>query len=51
METFMGILIPFMGTALGSACVYFMKNELNKMIAKKPDDTMHLQEFLQEWKI
>ena len=29
----------------------FIKNELNKMIAKKPDDTMHLQEFLQEWKI
>lgn len=34
METFMGILIPFMGTALGSACVYFMKNELNKMIER-----------------
>ena len=34
METFMGILIPFMGTALGSACVYFMKNELNKMVER-----------------
>ena len=30
----MGILIPFMGTALGSACVYFMKNELNKMVER-----------------
>ena len=25
METFLGIMIPFLGTALGSACVFFMK--------------------------
>lgn len=26
METFYGILIPFLGTSLGAACVFFMKN-------------------------
>ena len=25
MQTFWGILIPFLGTALGAACVFFMK--------------------------
>ena len=25
METFLGILIPFLGTTLGAACVFFMK--------------------------
>ena len=28
METFLGIMIPFLGTALGSACVFFMKKSL-----------------------
>lgn len=28
METFLGILIPFVGTTLGAACVFFMKNHL-----------------------
>lgn len=28
METFLGMLIPFLGTTLGSACVFFMKNPL-----------------------
>lgn len=28
METFLGIMIPFLGTTLGSACVFFMKNPL-----------------------
>lgn len=28
METFLGIMIPFLGTALGSACVFFMKSHL-----------------------
>jgi len=27
-----GILIPFLGTSLGSACVFFLKNELNENI-------------------
>ena len=30
-EVFQGILIPFFGTTLGSACVLFMKNRLNQM--------------------
>lgn len=29
-----GILIPFLGTALGAACVLFMKNRLNPMIQR-----------------
>ena len=28
METFLGIMIPFLGTTLGSACVFFMKKSL-----------------------
>ena len=28
METFLGILIPFLGTTLGAACVFFMKKSL-----------------------
>lgn len=30
METFIGILIPFIGTILGSLMVYFLKEKLNK---------------------
>ena len=29
MQTFWGILIPFLGTALGAACVFFMKKALS----------------------
>jgi ZIP family zinc transporter len=29
-----GLLIPFLGTTLGSACVFFMKEELNATIQK-----------------
>ena len=29
METFLGILIPFLGTTLGAACVFFMKRALS----------------------
>ena len=28
METFLGMLIPFLGTTLGAACVFFMKKTL-----------------------
>ena len=28
METFIGIMIPFLGTTLGAACVFFMKKSL-----------------------
>lgn len=33
-QAFQGILIPFLGTALGSACVLFMKNDLNSMLQR-----------------
>ncbi len=33
-ESFQGILIPFLGTTLGSACVLFMKNRLNQMVQR-----------------
>lgn len=29
-----GILIPFMGTALGATCVFFMRKELNQMLQR-----------------
>lgn len=34
METIMGILLPFWGTALGSACVFFMRKEMNQFLQK-----------------
>ena len=34
MQVFQGILIPFLGTALGSACVLFMKKSLNPMLQR-----------------
>ena len=33
-EVFQGILIPFLGTMLGSACVLFMKGKLNPMVQR-----------------
>ncbi len=30
--TFFGLLIPFLGTILGSACVFFMKREMNDSV-------------------
>lgn len=33
-EVFHGILIPFRGTALDTACVLFMKNRLNPMFQR-----------------
>ena len=32
METFLGIMIPFLGTALGAACVFFMKKSLSDLV-------------------
>ena len=29
-----GILVPFLGTSLGSACVFFLKNELNENVQR-----------------
>ena len=34
METFFGILIPFLGTTLGSACVFFMKKSLSDLVRR-----------------
>ena len=34
MEIFLGLMIPFIGTALGSACVFLMKKELRPGIQK-----------------
>lgn len=33
-EIFRGIMIPFIGTALGSACVFFMKKSMHTMLQK-----------------
>lgn len=32
MDVFIGLLIPFLGTALGAACVFFMKKELSMQV-------------------
>ena len=34
METFYGILIPFLGTSLGAACVFFMKKSLSDRVQR-----------------
>ena len=34
METFFGILIPFLGTTLGAACVFFMKKSLGDLVRR-----------------
>lgn len=34
MEIFFGLLIPFLGTTFGAACVFVMKNELKPLIQK-----------------
>ena len=34
MEIFNGILIPFLGTTLGAACVFFMKHSLSDSVQR-----------------
>ena len=34
MNIIIGVLIPFLGTSLGAACVYLMKKEMNKKVNK-----------------
>lgn len=34
MELAVGLLVPFVGTTLGAACVFFLKNELNSLLKK-----------------
>ena len=33
-ETFCGILIPFLGTSLGAACVFFMRRALGDLVQR-----------------
>ena len=33
-ETFWGILIPFLGTSLGAACVFFMKHDMSERLSR-----------------
>ena len=32
MNTFLGILIPFLGTTLGACCVFFMRRSLGERV-------------------
>lgn len=34
LQTFYGILIPFLGTSLGSACVFLVKNGLSDRLSR-----------------
>ena len=34
MNLLIGIMIPFVGTALGSACVFFLKHEMKPLLQK-----------------
>ena len=34
METFLGIMFPFLGTTLGAACVFFMKKSLGDLVQR-----------------
>ena len=34
LETFLGIMIPFLGTTLGAACVFFMKKSLGDLVQR-----------------
>lgn len=34
MNVFEGILIPFVGTRLGAACVFFMRKTLSKLLQR-----------------
>ena len=33
-EIIAGLLVPFLGTSLGAACVFFLKKELNQKLQK-----------------
>ena len=51
METFLGIMIPFLGTTLGAACVFFMKKSLGDLVQRSltgfavgcDDGSVHLE--------
>lgn len=33
-DTFWELLIPFLGTSLGAACVFFMRGEMNRGVQR-----------------
>lgn len=33
-DTFLGLLIPFLGTSLGAACVFFMQGKMNRGVER-----------------
>ena len=47
METFLGTMIPFLGTALGAACVFFMKRSLYAFFLLKGSFPAHRIKHLQ----
>ena len=44
MQVIYGILIPFLGTSLGAACVFFMKNSLSDRVQMGNDVVQKQQE-------
>ena len=34
MQVFVGIMIPLLGTTLGAACVFFLKNQIRPRVQK-----------------
>ena len=34
LSVFYGILIPFLGTSLGAACVFFMKHDMSERLSR-----------------
>ena len=34
LSVFYGILIPFLGTSFGAACVFFMKNDMSERLSR-----------------
>ena len=45
LEIFRGILIPFLGTMLGAACVFFMKRSLSSSIQRALSVGIAIQNF------
>ena len=33
-DVFWGLFIPFLGTSLGAACVFFMRGEMNRSVQR-----------------
>ena len=48
-DVLLGLIIPFAGTALGSACVFLMKQELGALVQKALTDLMR-KKCIVSWK-